>query len=101
MVKATARLATDRPERYMKAMCKHFAHKVEAGFDETSGFAKLPDGRLTMRVAPGTLHFDVEAEDVQKLLKTRYIVDAHIVRFAFKEQILGLDWTSIDGGRDR
>ena len=76
-------------------MCKHFAHKIPVEYDDSSGLAHLPDGTLSMKASEdGVLVFSVTAADVQKLLKTRYVVDAHIVRFAFREAILGLDWRS-------
>jgi uncharacterized protein len=95
MPKATAQLDTDRASRYLQAMCKHFAHKVEVDYDSERGHAALPDGSLTMNASPSELRFEVEAEDLQKLLRTRYIVDAHIVRFAFREKLMGLSWETL------
>ena len=94
-MKAVARLETERASRYIQAMCKHFAHKIEVEYDEQRGRAKLPEGELLMTVGgDGALQFEVTAPDVQGLLKSRYTVDAHIVRFAFREGLLGLDWSS-------
>ena len=97
MLKAVAKLETDRPVRYMQAMCKHFAHKISVECGDRESFAHLPDGVLSMTAADErTLVFEVTAENLQKLLKTRYVVDAHIVRFAFREKLFGLDWTTQD-----
>lgn len=94
-MKAVARLETERASRYIQAMCKHFAHKIEVEYDEQCGRARLPEGELVMTVdVDGVLQFEVTAPDVQGLLKSRYTVDAHIVRFAFREGLMGLDWTS-------
>jgi uncharacterized protein len=96
MPKATARLETDLGSRYLQAMCKHFAHKVKVDYDETRGHAAMPDGRLDMHADADGINFEVVAEDLQALLKTRYIVDAHIVRFAFREKLMGLAWHSFE-----
>ena len=94
MRKAVASLQTERASRYLQAMCKHFAHKVTVGYDARQGWAALPYGRLAMSVeGDDTLLFTVEAESAEMLERTKYVVDAHIVRFAFREQIKGLKWS--------
>ncbi|MEM9357385.1 MAG: DUF2218 domain-containing protein, partial [Pseudomonadota bacterium] len=83
VVKSIAHLKTANGSKYIQAMCKHFAHKVEVTYSEMSGSANLPDGRLSMKVcADGSLAFEVVAEDVDKLEKTQDVVTSHLVRFA-------------------
>lgn len=94
MPKAIAHLNTEFASRYLKAMCRHFAHKVEVQYDNAQGTAALPDANLVMTANNDALYFEVQADDLQKLLRARYIVDAHIVRFAFREKLMGLDWAS-------
>lgn len=96
MLKATANFETENASRYLQAMFRHFAHKIEVSYDEREGSARLPDGGLRITAADGKLYFEVCAEKLQDLLKTRYIVDAHIVRFAFREKLLGLRWESME-----
>lgn len=93
MRKAVACLKSERASRYLQAMCKHFAHKVRVGYDARQGWAALPYGHLAMSVeGDDTLRFTVEAEDAETLERTKYVVDAHIVRFAFRERLQGLHW---------
>jgi hypothetical protein len=45
-----------------------------------------------MRVADNLLHFEIVADNDQLLDQMKYVVEAHIVRFAFREKLQKLDW---------
>lgn len=92
MPRATSSFATDRASRYLQAMCKHFAHKVPVDYDAQRGSAAMPYGSLAMHVNDGRLHFSIESADEEQLAKLKYVIDAHIVRFAFREKLERLDW---------
>lgn len=92
MLKATSCFETERASRYLQAMCKHFAHKVPVSYDTANGRADMPFGLLNMRVAGDTLHLEVEALDDQLLDRMKHVVEAHLVRFAFREKLQKLDW---------
>ncbi len=96
MPKATSRLASDRASRYLQAMCKHFAHKVEVRYDAERGWAAMPYGSLNMRAVENVLHFEIEAADEALLERLKAVIDAHIVRFAFREKLQRLEWN--EGG---
>lgn len=100
MPKASSRLASDRASRYLQAMCKHFAHKVEVRYDTERGWAAMPYGELNMRAVNDVLYFEVEAADEALLERLKAVIDAHIVRFAFREKLKRLEWSehsSVDG----
>lgn len=92
MPKATSIFETERASRYLQAMCRHFAHKVPVNYDASAGTADMPFGSLKMQAAGNTLRFDVEAADPQSLDRLKYVVEAHIVRFAFREKLEKLSW---------
>lgn len=94
MLKATRGFETDRASRYVQAMFKHFAHKVKVSYDTERGTAAMPYGKLDMFVRDGVLHFEIEAESEDLLERMKYVVDAHIVRFAFREKLTGLAWSA-------
>lgn len=96
MPKAIAVFETENASRYLQAMFKHFAHKVEVQYNEFEGSATMPNGELSITADGDRMRFEVRSENVQNLLRTRYIVDAHIVRFAFREKLLGLAWQSFE-----
>lgn len=93
MPKSTSSFETERASRYLQAMCKHFAHKVEVNYDAEHGTAAMPYGTLNMHAHNGALHFEIEAPDEQQLTRMKWIVVSHIVRFAFREKLQQLDWS--------
>lgn len=93
---ATSRFATPNASRYLQQLCKHFAHKVEVEYTEAEGRADLPGGRLTLLASAGALDIRVESEDVKGLTKARYVLEDHLVRFAFREGLIGMQWSFRD-----
>lgn len=92
MPKATSSFETERASRYLQAMCKHFAHKVAVNYDAAKGTADMPFGLLNMQAAGNMLRFEIEAADDPSLDRMKHVVEAHIVRFAFREKLQKLDW---------
>lgn len=92
MPKATSTFETERASRYLQAMCRHFAHKVPVSYDTATGTAEMPYGLLNMHAAGNTLRFEIEADDDRLLDRLKYVVESHIVRFAFREKLQTLDW---------
>lgn len=84
---------TAKASQYLQQLCKHFGHKVETAFDETSGWADLPPGRCTMRCDDTMLEITVTAEDDAGLDHARAIIDDHLVRFAHREGFSTMGWT--------
>lgn len=90
---ATAFYPTQHASKYIGQLCKHFAHKVEVSWDDTTGHAALPSGPALLTAAPEGLTVRVEAEDAKGIIHARFVVDSHLVNFAFREGFTGLDWT--------
>lgn len=92
MHKATAIFKTDMPSKYIAQLCKHFAHKVEVEYDEKKGKAAMPPGPAYFEAHDGALHIEVNAEEAKQLPFAKYLVEDHLVRFAFREKLTGLHW---------
>jgi len=92
MITSTARYATDHASKYLQQLLKHFAHKVEVSFDESHGTAAMPAGPAELWAEPGQLTVRVSAEDVKGIIQARYVIDSHLVSFAFREGFSGLNW---------
>ena len=92
MLRATTSFETDRASRYLQAMCRHFAHKVPVSYDAETGKAEMPYGLLNMHAADNALYFEIEAADDHLLGRMKYVVEAHIIRFAFREKLEKLYW---------
>lgn len=88
---STCTVATEHGSRYLQQLCKHWAHKFEVSFDATQGHIAMPEDRLiTLTATPGTLEvaLDAPADQTEHM---RHIVDSHIGRFAFREELV-FDW---------
>lgn len=42
-------MATDKPVAYMRQLCKHFGHKVDASFGDGSGYIQFEFGRCDLQ----------------------------------------------------
>ena len=73
-MQSEARVATAAAQRYIKRLCKHFAHKVEATHTENHGRAEFPFGdcemTAEMTAAPGVLILHAEADSEDALRTT-------------------------------
>lgn len=85
MLSASARFETPNASKYLKQLCKHFAHKVSVEYDDTNGKAALPPGPATMLADDAALSVTVTAQDEQGLGMAKFIIDDHLSRFAFRE----------------
>ena len=93
MLTSTARFETPNASKYLQSLCKHFAHKVEVDYDADKGQAALPPGPAQFHADPTGLSIEVKAEDTPGIVRARYIVEDHLLRFAFREDPKPLDWT--------
>jgi len=93
MPSAASTFATQNASRYLQQLCKHFSHKVKVEYSRQSGSAELPGGKLKLEATSAALLVRLESEAPRDLVKARYILEDHLVRFAFKEKLLGLNWT--------
>ncbi|RLL63882.1 DUF2218 domain-containing protein [Paenirhodobacter hankyongi] len=92
MLVTTARMTTPHGAKYIAQLCKHFAHKVEAEWTETSGRAALPTGPAEMVADAEGVSFRLVAEDAKAMIQARFVIDSHLVTFAHREAFHGLDW---------
>lgn len=89
MAKSQAIVTTQHASRYLQQLCKHWAHKFAVDFTPEAGKIDLGEGRIvTMTASPDVLTVNAEADDISKLQE---VVQVHIVRFAFREELV-FDW---------
>ena len=89
---STGRLATPKASQYLQQLCKHFGHKVEASWDETTGTIAFPMAQVRLDASPSELVVTVEAEGEEGLARGREVIDSHLKRFAFREGVEGMGW---------
>lgn len=94
MPKSTAEFETPHASKYLQQLCKHFAHKLDVAFTEDAGQIALPTGPAELQATSDMLRITVAVSDKDTLARARHIIDKHIVKFAHRESIQGLDWVS-------
>jgi uncharacterized protein len=82
-----ARVATAHAQRYMTQLCKHWGHKFPVSYDAHHGAIELPAGGCTMEADAETLAVRVEAAEDTNLPRLEQVVEDHIKRFAFREEL--------------
>jgi hypothetical protein len=82
---AAARVRTEMPGRYMRQMCSHFGHKVQASCEEDAGEVVFPFGTCRFRVLDGRLELAAEAASEAELLRVQEVIGKHLARFAWRE----------------
>ena len=92
---AQADVPTAQASKYLQQLCKHFAHKLPAQYDEHAGTLDFPAGRATLKAENGLLKLHVEAKDEAGVKSLEDVVARHLERFAFRET-LAIVWTEAD-----
>ncbi|MEV0742511.1 DUF2218 domain-containing protein [Streptomyces sp. NPDC050549] len=111
MPTAEARIATERPSRYLVQLCKHFDNKgrhlihrsrahalpdvptdqIHVAWTDGDGVLRLPWGQCTLRATPGLLRVRVEADGQENLGRLQDLVTTHVGRFSRCDP-LRVDW---------
>ena len=91
---AVTTFSTEHAARHLAAMCRHFARKVPATFDERTGFVEFAFGRCDMTADAECLRLLASAPDKKRLDEIVDIITRHLERFAFRENP-NLSWQPI------
>ena len=93
---STARYPTPNASKYVQQLAKHFAHKIEVRAEADSAAFEMEAGSVRLRAEDGTFVARVEAEDAKGVINLRYVIDKHLVIFAFRDGFTGLEWRMTD-----
>ncbi|NRP23026.1 hypothetical protein LPJGGPFB_06288 [Ensifer adhaerens] len=93
MLKATSGFATERASQYLQQMSKHFAHKTSVEYTEVDSVAAIGVSTARMTARGHQLSFVAESPDAEALAECKDVIERHIIRFAFREELKALDWT--------
>jgi hypothetical protein len=91
MVKTQASIETNEASRFLRMLCKHFAHKVSADWDDNTGWVEFAMGRCDMTAAANSLNVVCSAENEADLDMVADTMKSHFDRFA-QRQGLTLNW---------
>ena len=94
MAASYGRAATANARRYLTQLCKHWSHRFEVRFVETSGEVPLPTGPCRLKAEPDRLEIELEAAEPDQLDRMEEVVVDHLKRFAFREPF-EVVWTRV------
>ena len=92
-IRSRAEVATDKPVAYMRQLCKHFGHKVDASFGEDSGHIQFEFGRCELHASGATLRLEVSAADQENHERMERVIGSHLERFGRRDE-LSVAWNS-------
>lgn len=92
MATTEATVSTQHASRYLQQLCKHWAHKFTVEFDPVHGHIANEGKAVTMTALPDALKVQVSTDDADMLPRWRQVVEDHLIRFAFREE-LAFDWS--------
>lgn len=92
MLTKTATYETEHGKKYLQQLCKHFAHKIDVEYTDTHGECALPPGPAIMDADDKSIRINITAETEDGLKLAQHIIDSHIIKFAFREELESLDW---------
>lgn len=92
MLQATAAVKTEQGSKYLQQLCKHFAHKIEVSFTPTHGECTFAMGKGILDADDAGLTVTATAPDEEQLSRTKEVIESHLVRFAFREELAPLAW---------
>jgi len=92
MIETTATLSTHHAGKYIAQLCKHFAHKVDVSHAEGHGECRFICGTAIMDADETTMRIRVTAPDEYQLEETQQVIESHLLRFAFREELQPFNW---------
>ena len=87
-IASQARVQTPKARNYLIQLCKHFAHKIPATFADNKGRIEFDGGVCELNADDeNALVLAVSTGSAEKLATLEDVVDRHLKRFAFKEEL--------------
>jgi hypothetical protein len=89
-----AQIRTPKAQGYLIQLCKHFAHKIPATYADNRGRILFDAGAAELDASRAdALSITVSSSDVEQVRRLEHVVESHLRRFAFKED-LAIAWST-------
>lgn len=92
MTQVEAHVATASGGKYVRQLCKHWAHKLPVELEGDTGVVTFEGAVATMAAGAEEIHVTVSGQDHETVDRLKDVVAGHIDRFAFREAPLTYDW---------
>ena len=99
MLESAAYLETASGSKYLVQLCKHFAHKITVSYSETHGECRFSCGTSLLDADEKGLRLRATSVDEEGLAQTQQVIESHLLRFAFREDLQRLDWRRQDASQ--
>jgi hypothetical protein len=86
-ITSRAEVPTEKPVAYMRQLCKHFGHKVDASFGDDAGYIQFEFGRCALQAADGVLALEVSAADEEAHERIERVIGSHLERFGRRDEL--------------
>lgn len=90
---STAEVATENAASYMRKLCAHWSHKFAVTVEGDHGSIELPAARCDLRASSALLTVRLELKEDADEARMRRVVEEHLQRFGFREELVFL-WNS-------
>lgn len=87
-VRTLTDITTEHASRYLQQLCKHFAHKRPVEFDSRSGHITFGVGECRLSADDTALRISLNSPDQEQMAQLQDVVVRHLVRFAFREELV-------------
>ena len=87
-----SQVETAHGEKYRRQLAKHFAHKVAVFEDEHGSVVRFSCGTAIMTNDETALIIEARSETEDGQRETAGVIERHLIRFAFREEISALQW---------
>ena len=92
-MRATATIATAHASKYLVQLSKHWSHRFPAlTYSPERADIPLPMGPVVLEARADALEATVSANDAEGLARAEKVLDEHLRRFAFRED-LAIEWS--------
>lgn len=88
-----ATVPTDNGGKYVRQLCKHWAHKLPVELEGDNGTVTFPSAVATMVAGPDAIAITITGEEHDEVERMQDVVARHLDRFAFREAPLSFDWS--------
>jgi uncharacterized protein len=86
-ITSRAEVTTDKPVAYMRQLCKHFGHKLDASFGDDAGYIQFDFGRCSLHASAGVLALEVTAGDEESHERMERVIASHLERFGRRDEL--------------
>lgn len=87
MMQKQAHVTTENASRYLQQLCKHWSHRFKVEFTPDAGRVEFSNGHTDLAASANALAVTVHAESAEKVTELCGIVEEHLKRFAFREEL--------------